>query len=487
MSARSKIVANIVGIAIIAVMMGACGGGESSPGSESAAATTGVPTSNTAPTSHATETTATTTTAATTTSAAPAYSTTGTTAATTTSTASTSPATETSATTTTAATTTSTAPAVAAIRAETGSSAASASSAEVAAAAVETSSASSTSSADWVPVSISAGEVDDNQRWDEYLVYREGYQGPPVHDLDVSERYIITVVGPDGRPIPNATVRTFADETLLSEGRTYANGQTLFFPRLSADHAEAMRFHIVVEKGDASRTAEFDRNGDSEWTIALDGAPDRSGDVPLDVLFLLDATGSMSDEIEQIKTTLLSIASRISDLPSQPDLRFGMVAYRDRGDEFVTRTYDFEADIGKFLDSIRGVQADGGGDEPESLNEALHAAVNGVAWRGGDALRLVFLIADAPPHLDYAQDYDYAVEMVEASRRGIKVFPIASSGLSSQGEYIFRQVAVHTMGRFLFILYGGQTPHQVSEYSVANLDDLVVKLVEEELAHLAGQ
>ena len=68
----------------------------------------------------------------------------------------------------------------------------------------------------------------------------------------------------------------------------------------------------------------------------------------------------------------------------------------------------------------------------------------------------MFLIADAPPHLDYEDDYDYAVEMQGAAGRGIKIFPIASSGLDVQGEYIFRQIALHTMGRFIFILYGGK-------------------------------
>ena len=476
MFARPRAIAGIVGIVAIAAMMGGCGGGESSAGPEVRGESNASPPISTS----ASSTTASTT--GTASSTAPASPTTAATESSTTSAAASSSVAATEAMTTSAADTSSVAAAEAMA-----TSTAPASSAAVETAAATTTSAASESSADWAPVSISAGEVDDNDRWAEYLAYRQGYSGPPVHDLDVSERYIITVVGPGGLPIPNATVRTFGGEALLSEGRTYANGQTLFFPRLSTDHAGVTRFNVTVEKGGVSQTAEFGRNGDSEWTIEFDGAPERSGDVPLDVLFLLDATGSMADEIEQIKTTLLSISTRISDLPSQPDLRFGMVAYRDRGDEFVTRTYDFEADTQTFLNSIRGVQADGGGDEAESLNEALHAAVNGPEWRGGDALRLVFLIADAPPHLDYAQDYDYAVEMVEASRRGIKVFPIASSGLNSQGEYIFRQVAVHTMGRFLFILYGGQTPHQVGQYSVENLDDLVVKLVEEELAHLAIQ
>ena len=98
------------------------------------------------------------------------------------------------------------------------------------------------------------------------------------------------------------------------------------------------------------------------------------------------------------------------------------------------------------------MKADGGGDYPESLNQALHEAVNDMRWRD-DAIRLVFLVADAPPHLDYPQDEDYAVEMVRARQKGIKIFSVASSGLDDQGEYVFRQLAQQTMGKFIFILY----------------------------------
>lgn len=339
----------------------------------------------------------------------------------------------------------------------------------------------------YVAPSIEAGEVDDNLRWQEYLDYRRNYLGPPVHDVDVSERYVITVSGRDGRPVPNAQVRVSAGEAVIFEGRTYANGKTLFFPRAFPETEGVNEFRLHVEKGGAGLSQVFRRDAKLEWAATLDVEVSYPGGVPLDVLFLLDATGSMADEIAQLKATLLSISSRISDLPSQPDLRFGMVTYRDRGDEFITRVYDFTSDVSRFLDSIRGVTADAGGDTPESLNEALHDAVHEPEWRLGDAIRLVFLLADAPPHLDYQQDYDYAVEMGQAHRRGIKIFSIASSGLDSQGEYIFRQIAQHTMGRFIFIVYGGgaegpSTPHDVSDYTVERLDDLVVRLVQEELA-----
>ena len=335
---------------------------------------------------------------------------------------------------------------------------------------------------------LSAGEVNDNERWDEYLLYVREYSGAPVHEVDVSERYIITVTDTAGRAVHNARVRVSAAAVTLFEGRTYANGQTLFFPLAFEASEGAASFVLLVEKDESRRQLEFPRGGERNWDVTLDMEQAAAVEgVPLDILFLLDATGSMGDEIDQIKDSLLSISSRINELPSQPDLRFGMVAYRDRGDEFVTRLYDFEPDAERFLETIRGVVADGGNDWPESLNEALHVAVHDPEWRAGDAIRLMFLIADARPHLDYPDDYSYAVEMIEAHRRGIKIFSIASSGLEPPGEYIFRQIAQHTMGRFIFIVYGegGTTPHNVSRYTVQQLDDLVVSLVEEELAFLA--
>ena len=193
---------------------------------------------------------------------------------------------------------------------------------------------------------LTAGEVDDNQHWEDYLNYRRQYAGPPVNAVDISERYTITVLDARQRPVPNATVRVSIEEnTPLFEGRTYANGQTLFFPRTFPTAAEAETFHLYAEAESVGQSLDFQRGEGTEWAVSLDLERTSGEQAPLDILFLLDATGSMADEIERIKATLLSIAARISDLPSQPDLRFGMVAYRDRGDTLVTRTFPFTRDI----------------------------------------------------------------------------------------------------------------------------------------------
>ncbi|MCL4297720.1 MAG: VWA domain-containing protein [Anaerolineae bacterium] len=346
---------------------------------------------------------------------------------------------------------------------------------------------------------LRAGEVDDNAQWDDYLLYRRNYQGPPVHDRDVSERYVIEVKDGQGQPVLGATVRILANGQDIYEARTFANGQVLFHPlALNLPPEQVDRFQVEVEKDNLNEEFTLSRihsqvsaSFSERWTVTLD-TQTQMDRLNLDVLFLVDATGSMADEIAKIQSTIFDVSARIDALPGQPEVRYGMVTYRDRGDAFVTQTYEFTPDVREFSQKLSGVYADGGGDTPESLNEALHAAVNGVEWRDGDTVQLIFLVADAPPHLDYAQDYDYAVEMDRAARRGIKIFPIASSGLDDQGEYIFRQLAQYTQGRFIFLTYAGptnggapgdETTHHVDDYSVENLDDLLVRLVQEELAY----
>jgi Mg-chelatase subunit ChlD len=210
-------------------------------------------------------------------------------------------------------------------------------------------------------------------------------------------------------------------------------------------------------------------------------------------MFVIDATGSMSDEIEQLKANIVSISDQLAQLPTKPDVRFATTVFRDRGDAFVTRTFDFTSDVKAFQDALRAVEADGGGDTPEAVNAAVFDAIHKPAWRGGETVSLAFLIGDAAPHLDDPDDPDYAAEVFEAAERGIKIEPIASSGLDDQGEYVFRQLAQLTGGRFSFLTYGAggapepgdATTHHVKDYSVLSLDDLVVRLITEELAPLA--
>jgi uncharacterized protein YegL len=183
--------------------------------------------------------------------------------------------------------------------------------------------------------------------------------------------------------------------------------------------------------------------------------PVRSQESPrLDVVFLLDATGSMGDEIDAVKEKIQEMIAQIAVGDPAPDVRFGIVAYRDRGDEYVTAVYELTRDIDRIIENLGQIQASGGGDYPESLNEALHTAIHDVSWEfGGGVSRLVFLIADAPPHLDYPDDFDYVEEYQMAMEMGIVVHAMGASGLDEEGERIYKEIAAATGGEFQWLAY----------------------------------
>jgi hypothetical protein len=339
---------------------------------------------------------------------------------------------------------------------------------------------------------LNAGSVDDNEKWDDYLRYRDEFlrTGTPVHDVDVTTRETVHVVDRDNKPVLGAHVELRSGDTVVASRVTYADGRVLLFPPKSDSQNASPHYTMAVSYGDSHVEQPLDPET-HDHTVKLAAARVAAQAVPLDVVFLIDATGSMGDEIEQLKANMVSVAKQVNKLSPRPDLRFGMTVYRDRGDAFVTRDFDLTSDVDAFVQQLHGVVADGGGDTPESVNAGLHDALNAQHWRGDDTVKLVFLVGDAAPHLDYAHDYDYAEEMEVAAQRGIKIDPIASSGLDDQGEYVFRQLAQYTTGRFNFLTYGADghspgtlTTHHVSDYAVLSLDQLVVKLVEDELKPL---
>jgi hypothetical protein len=342
---------------------------------------------------------------------------------------------------------------------------------------------------------IKAGEIDDNDRFEDYLRYLDSYQGPPAQALDVRERYLIAVRDDQQRPLLDAHVRIYEDQRQVFEGRTYAGGKMLFLASGASISANTTQLRVLAEQGNSRAEAVISRGTREQVELVLrDAQP--PPELRLDVLFLLDTTGSMADELSRIQETIDSIAGRIDGLTPRPALRFGLVAYRDRGEAYVTRVADFSTDLAAFRQQLSELRAEGGGDEPESLNEALHQAVQRLPWADG-AVRLVFLVADAPPHLDYEQDYDYIQEARAAVARGIKIYPIAASNSGPQAEYIFRQLAQQTLGRFIFLTYqegqSGGAPGEATlldagkqDYTVERLDELIVQVIKRELAAAVG-
>lgn len=188
------------------------------------------------------------------------------------------------------------------------------------------------------------------------------------------------------------------------------------------------------------------------WTFAKPPAGLPGPGPRLDVVFVLDATGSMGDEIDAVKQHLRSMIARFQAGSPVPRVRFGLVAYRDHGDEFLTRVLELSEDPGRVEAAVRRLEADGGGDTPEAVAEALHAAIHQVGWDLDPATsRMLFLIGDAAPHQDLGLDFRSQVRAARA--RGIRVHALGCSGIQDSGEAEFREVADLGEGRFEFLTY----------------------------------
>lgn len=339
---------------------------------------------------------------------------------------------------------------------------------------------------------VTAGVVDDNADFTSYLAFRNRTR-VQHRARDIRERYLLEVKDARGRGIADAEVAVQGSSGHAMWARTDAAGQVWLHPN-AFDPSRSQQYDVAVRKDGRQSFGRLTRGQKSAVEVVLDtrAAEPRAR---LDLVFLVDATGSMADEIDKLKTTLRSISAEVSRLPSQPDLCFGLVAYRDKTDAFLLRSHDLTNDLDGFLRGALGpLQAAGGGDYPEAMNEALHDTVHNISWRGDGATRMVVLLADAPPHLDYGGP-QYDDEMMAALGKGIKVFSVGASGLDKQGEFIQRQIAQYTGGQFVFLTYanahdpasgpGRETVHDVKNYSVDTLDRLIVRLVTQELGKLA--
>jgi len=175
----------------------------------------------------------------------------------------------------------------------------------------------------------------------------------------------------------------------------------------------------------------------------------------MEVVFVLDTTGSMSGMLAGAKQKIWAIANQLKAAQPTPEISFGLVGYRDRGDAYVTEVHGLTTNLDEVYSHLHTFQAQGGGDEPESVNEALSQAVCNLQWSTDPAvLRVIFLVGDARPHLDYQDDIPYRESCRLANRKGILINTLQCGKLSGTEE-IWREIARLTNGTYAPILQNG--------------------------------
>ena len=201
----------------------------------------------------------------------------------------------------------------------------------------------------------------------------------------------------------------------------------------------------------------------------------------IDVAFIVDATGSMADEIDFLKEDLKDIIKLVGQ-QCTAKVRTGTVFYRDKGDEYVTKYSQFTSNVSDTAIFIDKQEASGGDDIPEAVDLALIESLTSLDWDTHVRSRVAFLVLDAPPHEKETNIASCQKSIAEFAKRGIKLIPVSGSGISKGTEYLFRCFAMGTNGTYVFLTNhsGVGNDHieaTVGEYQVEKLRDLIARLI----------
>ena len=202
----------------------------------------------------------------------------------------------------------------------------------------------------------------------------------------------------------------------------------------------------------------------------------------VDIMFAVDATGSMGDEINYLKSELQNVIERVQKSDDELDIRLGSVFYRDVRDAYLTQITPLDADISKTVNFIKKQSAGGGGDFPEAVDAALEETIQKQDWSKDAVARIVFLVLDAPPNMQQGNINSLQKSIRMAAEKGIKIIPVTASGINRSTEYLMKTMALATTGTYVFITDDSGIGHshlkpKNKDYEVEKLNDLLVRLI----------
>lgn len=327
---------------------------------------------------------------------------------------------------------------------------------------------------------LTAGEWNDFNNWDFWknLMANDTFKTFQSRwGFYANEKWAFTIKGAIDQPVPDATVTIQSNGAVLWQGKTNRFGILQILPGILSSSATTGMQYTVASNNQlyASGTLNTtDRNIYVSLPININAATN------VDLMFVVDATGSMTDEINYLKTELLDVLNR-ADNQVPGTMRYASVFYRDFGDAYVTRAIDFTSTKSTVVDFVKNQNADGGGDFPEAVEEALKTAMQ-QNWSTNARARILFLILDAPVH-DDQQKLSLLKEQVKlAASKGIMLIPVSASGIDKASEFLFRFMAQATNGTYTFLtnhsgIGGAHITPTIGNYQVEFLNNLMVRLI----------
>jgi hypothetical protein len=344
---------------------------------------------------------------------------------------------------------------------------------------------------------LTAGAWNDNTNWPFFTnLVNSGTISFPAYGLDPCRRIEVAVTDEDGAALRGETVRLFDEEkNVLWTARTDKEGRAYLFSK-----AGEMPYEVVVndtaipvetevyQEADGADPGEGDEDAapgqvrrsatvvnHNEIHAVTEHTADVSG---LQVMFVIDTTGSMSDEIAYLQKDFSSIAEEVGG-----DVSWSVNFYRDNGDEYVTKCFDFTTDVAEVQSLINTEYAEGGGDTPEAVSQILDETITENGGWDEEASKLLFLVFDAPPH-DDQEVYKVLEAVKSASARGIRIVPVVASNADRSTEVFGRALSIMTGSDYVFLTddSGVGESHLepiIGDYEVELLHDIIVRMINE--------
>ncbi|WP_342075750.1 vWA domain-containing protein [Yoonia sp. SS1-5] len=333
---------------------------------------------------------------------------------------------------------------------------------------------------------VTAGDINDTLNLPAFLRFQNtASDGLNLRKANLTEPVMVQLRGPSGTPAPGVrvTLRRPGAADPFYDGYSGVDGMISVFPATLGQSRMRNVELRAFPGGDGPAIVKTLATSTTRQAVTL---PVESAWAPdfLDLVFVVDTTGSMSDELTWLSQEITQITRQAQSAAPGVDIRFGLVVYKAPADPYVVKSYGFTSDVGQFTRWIASERSSGGAGGPEVVADALNTAVQ-LDWRRGRGERLIFQIGDEPPHPLRTRTYYDAAQTAAAN--GIQVFGLAASGVEAQLEYLMRQGAVMTGGRYLFLTddSGVGLSHAeptISCYQVTRLNDLVVRVLRSELS-----
>lgn len=332
---------------------------------------------------------------------------------------------------------------------------------------------------------LTAGEVNDFSKWDMWQDLSKEELGAFATAWGIAPfgRYTLQLTNLSGLPIVDARVSLVSkgSTTAIFTARTDNTGKAELW--LSTSNGEQARANLSMEieyMGTKETVKNVKPFAEAINHHMMDVACWEINNV--DIAFVVDATGSMGDELAYLQAEMNDIVFKTKQISSKLDFHFANVFYRDQGDEYTTRSMDFSRVLSESVEFVNAQHANGGGDYEEAVEFALDSAINNLSWSEDARSRIVFMILDAPPHNTPEVRAKMDKLMRTAAEKGIRIVPVGASGINKATEYLLRTLAIGTNGTYTFLtdhsgIGNGHIAPSTDEYKVETFNDLMVRIL----------